>query len=319
MEQRYVGTSGLRVSRLGLGTMTWGRDTDEHESRDQLKSFVDAGGTLLDTAAGYGDGAAEELIGQLLPELARRDEVVLCSKAGISRRTGQRVVDTSRRALLSDLDGSLTRLGTDYIDLWLAHAWSDDVPLEETLSALEYAVSSGRARYAGISNYTGWQSARAATLADARSAGLLVAHQVEYSLLSRGAEDEVGPAAEYLGLGLMAWSPLGRGVLTGKYRHGTPADSRAASPHLASFVERYLGDRSRRVVDAVATAADGLGCSPGEIALAWVRDRPGVVAPIVGARTAAQLRGTLTSEEVELPPQIRLALDEVSEPGDAEG
>jgi aryl-alcohol dehydrogenase-like predicted oxidoreductase len=314
MEQRYVGTSGLRVSRLGLGTMTWGRDTDEHESRDQLKAYLDAGGTLLDTAAGYGDGAAEELIGLLLPEMARREDIVLCTKAGISRRTGQRVVDTSRRALLAALDGSLRRLGTDFVDLWLAHTWSDDVPLEETLSALELAASSGRARYAGISNYAGWQSARAVTLTDARSAGLLVAHQVEYSLLSRGAEAEVAPAAEYLGLGLMAWSPLGRGVLTGKYRHGTPADSRAASPHLASFVERYLGERSRRVVDAVVTAADGLGCSPAEIALAWVRDRPGVVAPVVGARTAAQLRGTLTSEEVELPPQIRLALDEVSDP-----
>jgi aryl-alcohol dehydrogenase-like predicted oxidoreductase len=208
----------------------------------------------------------------------------------------------------------LDRLDTDFVDLWLAHTWSDDVPLEETLSALEAAVSSGRARYAGISNYRGWQSARAATLAEARSAGLLVAHQVEYSLLARGAEDEVVPAAGALGLGVMAWSPLGRGVLTGKYRHGTPADSRAASPHFASFVERYLGDGSRRVVDAVVTAADGLGCSPAEIALAWVRDRPGVVAPVVGARTAAQLRGTLTSEEVQLPPQIRLALDEVSDP-----
>jgi aryl-alcohol dehydrogenase-like predicted oxidoreductase len=314
MEQRYVGSSGLQVSRLALGTMTWGRDTDEHESRDQLTAFLEAGGTLVDTAAGYGDGAAEELLGQLLTEVARREDVVVCTKAGISRRTGQRVVDTSRRAMLSALDGSLRRLGTDAVDLWLAHTWSDDVPLEETLSALEAAVQSGRARYAGISNYRGWQSARAATLADARSAGLLVAHQVEYSLLSRGAEEEVAPAAEFLGLGLMAWSPLGRGVLTGKYRHGTPADSRAASPHFAPFVDPYLGERSRRVVDAVVTAAEGLGCSPAEIALAWVRDQPGVVAPVVGARTAAQLRGTLTSEEVVLPPQIRLALDEVSDP-----
>jgi aryl-alcohol dehydrogenase-like predicted oxidoreductase len=302
------------VSRLALGTMTWGRDTDEHESRDQLTAFLEAGGTLVDTAAAYGDGAAEELLGALLQEVGRREDVVLCTKAGISRRTGERVVDTSRRAMLAALDGSLRRLGTDHVDLWLAHTWSDDVPLEETLSALEAAVASGRARYAGVSNYRGWQSARAATLADALATGLLVAHQVEYSLLSRGVEEEVAPAAEFLGLGLMAWSPLGRGVLTGKYRHGTPADSRAASPHFASFVERYLGERSRRVVDAVVTAADGLGCSPAEIALAWVRDQPGVVAPVVGARTAAQLRGTLTSEEVVLPPQIRLALDEVSDP-----
>jgi aryl-alcohol dehydrogenase-like predicted oxidoreductase len=312
MQQRNVGTSGLKVSRLALGTMTWGRDTDEHESKDQLGAFLEAGGTFVDTAAGYGEGAAEELLGTLLPELARRDEVVICTKAGISRRTGERVVDTSRRALLSDLDGSLRRLGTDHVDLWLAHTWSDDVPLDETLSALEHAVASGKARYVGVSNYNGWQSARAATLAQLRGTSPLVANQVEYSLVQRSVEGEVVDSAVAHGLGLMAWSPLGRGVLTGKYRTGTPADSRAASPHFASFVERYLDDRARRIVDALVTAADGLGCSPAEIALAWVRDRPGVVAPVVGARTAAQLRGTLSSEDVQLPPQIRDVLDEVS-------
>src|SRR5690348_15767667 len=128
MEQRYVGASGLRVSRLGLGTMTWGRDTDEHESREHLTAFLDAGGTLLDTAAGYGDGAAEELIGSLLRGHARRDDVMICTKAGISRRTGARVVDTSRLAMLNSLDASLARLGADHVDLWLAHAWSDAVP-----------------------------------------------------------------------------------------------------------------------------------------------------------------------------------------------
>ncbi len=318
MELRHVGSSGLRVSRLALGTMTWGRDTDEHESRDQLAAYLEAGGTFVDTAAGYGDGAAEELLGQLLPELCSREDVVICTKAGISRRTGDRVVDTSRRALLSSLDASLARLGTDHVDLWLVHAWSDGAPLDETLSALQHAVRTGKARYVGVSNYSGWQSARAAALAELRAElrgeAVLVANQVEYSLLNRTVEEEVIPSAQAHGLGLMAWSPLGRGVLTGKYRTGTPADSRAASPHFASFVEPYLDDASRRVVDAVVTAADGLGCAPAEIALAWVRDRPGVVAPVVGARTAAQLRGTLTSEEVELPQQIRDALDEVSRP-----
>lgn len=312
MQQRHVGTSGLRVSRLGLGTMTWGRDTDEHECRDQLTAFLDAGGTLVDTAASYGDGAAEEVLGSLLPDLAQREDVVLCTKAGVSRRDGVRVVDTSRRAMLATLDASLARLGTDHVDLWLAHTWSDEVPLDETLSAMELAVASGRARYVGISNYAGWQSARAATLTQVRGSTPLVAHQVEYSLVARGVEGEVTGSARAHGLGLLPWSPLGRGVLTGKYRHGTPADSRAASAHLAGFVGRHLDEPARRVVEAVVTAADGLGCSPAEIALAWVRDRPGVVAPVVGARTAAQLRGTLTSEEVELPEQIRLALDEVS-------
>jgi aryl-alcohol dehydrogenase-like predicted oxidoreductase len=312
MEQRYVGSSGLRVSRLGLGTMTWGRDTDEHESREQLGAFLDAGGTLLDTAAGYGDGAAEELIGVLLREHARRDEVVICTKAGISGRFGTRVVDTSRRAMLDALDASLARLGVEHVDLWLAHSWSDAVPLEETLMALDAAVNSGRARYVGISNYAGWQSARAATWQQLRGSVPLVATEVEYSLLNRDVEVEALPSAAAHGLGVFAWSPLGRGVLTGKYRHGTPADSRAASPHFAAFVERFLDPGSRQIVDALVTAAEGLDCSPAELALAWVRDQPGVTAPIVGARTAAQLRGTLGSEGIEIPDPIRAALDEVS-------
>jgi aryl-alcohol dehydrogenase-like predicted oxidoreductase len=313
VEERLVGRSGLRVSRLGLGTLTWGRDTDEHEAADQLKEFVDAGGTLVDTAASYGDGAAEALLGSLVGVMVPRSEIVLCTKAGMSRRDGVRSLDTSRRALLADLDGSLQRLATDHVDLWLVHAWSDEVPLEETLSALQHALGSGRARYVGFSNYSGWQTARAATLLQASGAGAVTA-QMEYSLLQRGVEREVLPAARALGLGLLAWSPLGRGALTGKYRGGTPADSRGASPHLSAFVGQYLDPASRRVVDAVVTAADGLGCSPVEVALAWVRDRAGVASVLVGARTAAQLRASLSSEDVELPGQITTVLDEVSQP-----
>ena len=315
MQQRYLGRTGLKVSRLGLGTLTWGRDTDEHEARDQLIAFTEAGGTLVDTAAGYGEGASEELIGSLIGDVVQRDDLVIATKAGISRGRGSRETNASRGYLVSTLDASLRRLGVDHVDLWQVHTWVDDTPLEETLSALDHAVTSGKAAYVGVSNYSGWQSAQAATWQRAvPGRAPLASTQVEYSLVNRKVEAEVLPAATALGLGVLPWSPLGRGVLTGKYRHGTPADSRAASPHFASFVERYLGERSRRVVDAVVTAADGLGCSPAEIALAWVRDQPGVVAPVVGARTAAQLRGTLTSEEVVLPPQIRLALDEVSDP-----
>ncbi|HEY6798506.1 MAG TPA: aldo/keto reductase [Kineosporiaceae bacterium] len=315
MEERLVGRSGLRVSRLGLGTLTWGRDTDAQEAGDLLRSFVDAGGTLLDTASSYGDGAAEELIGSLLGDLVRREDVVLCSKGGIVRREGGRRVDPSRTTLLCDLDRSLRRLRTDHLDLWLVHGWNVLVPIEETLTALDDAVRSGRARYVGISNYSGWQTAHAATLLGQLSPGnRLVATQVEYSLVQRGVEREVAPAASALGLGLLAWSPLGRGVLTGKYRTGTPADSRGASPHLSAFVGRYLNAPSRRVVDAVITAADGLGCSPVEVALAWLRSREPVSSMLVGARTAAQLRAAIASEEVELPAEIHAALDEVSRP-----
>ena len=170
MESRAVGRSGLQVSRTGLGTMTWGRDTDEYEARDQFELFLEAGGTLFDTADVYGSGAAEELLGTLVAETGVRDDVVLVTKAG-GRRVGDRRFDTSRRHLLRALDGSLTRLGTDYVDLWLVHGWDDLTPIEETLSALAHAQESGRARYVGVSNYRPWQLARAATLAQ-RGAGI---------------------------------------------------------------------------------------------------------------------------------------------------
>src|SRR5919112_2750365 len=237
MQQRSLGATGLKVSRLGLGTMTWGRDTDEHEARDQLIAFAEAGGTLVDTAAGYGDGASEELIGTLVGDVVARDEIVVATKAGISRRTGERVTNASRGNLLTSLDGSLRRLGVDHVDLWQVHTWVDDTPVEETLSALDTAVASGRASYVGVSNYAGWQTAQAATWQRAvPGRAPLASTQMEYSLLNRAVEDEVVPAARALGLGLLPWSPLGRGVLTGKYRSGTPADSRAATSHWGDFV-----------------------------------------------------------------------------------
>jgi len=323
MQQRFVGRTGLKVSRLGLGTLTWGRDTDEHEARDQLVAFVEAGGTLVDTAAGYGDGASEELIGTFLGDVVPRDELVIATKAGISRARGSRETNTSRGYLITTLDASLRRLGVDHVDLWQVHTWVDEIPLEETLSALDFAVTTGRAAYVGISNYSGWQSAQAATWqAAVPGRARLASNQVEYSLVNRRAEAETIPAAQALGLGVLPWSPLGRGVLTGKYRTGTPADSRAASPHFASFVGGYLTEQNARIVEAVVRAAEGLSWSPLEVALAWVRDRPGVTAPIVGARTAAQLRGSLTAEECTLPAEIVAALDDVSsgrdrEPADA--
>ncbi len=310
MELRRAGRSGLLVSSVGLGTMTWGRDTDEHEAAEQLTLFLDAGGTLIDTAASYGEGAAEALLGSLLAEVDRRD-VVLCSKSGVRRTAQGSRVDASRATLLDTLDETLTALGTDHLDLWLVQ-WPDPgVPPEETLSALRHAVTTGRTRYVGLSNHPAWYTGYAAAALAGDGTGL-AAVQVEYSLLERGVEREVVPAADALGAGLLAWSPLGRGVLTGKYRSTIPADSRAASPHLRGFVEPYLTDRAHGIVESVATAADGLGRTPLEVALAWVRDAPGVSSAIVGARTAAQLRGVLAAEDLELPAAIRRALDDVS-------
>ncbi|MGA5699344.1 aldo/keto reductase [Peterkaempfera bronchialis] len=314
MEQRHLGRTGLRVSRLGLGTMTWGRDTDEHEAAEQLKEFLDAGGTLVDTADVYADGGAEYLLSRLIEGLVPRSELVIATKAG-SVPDPDRRFDASRGHLLAALDASLQRLGTDYVDLWQVHAYDPSTPTEETLHALDLAVSSGRTRYVGVSNFCGWQLAKAATWQRAVPGRTpLAATQMEYSLLQRNIEREVLPAALDLGVGLLASSPLGRGVLTGKYRHGVPQDSRAASPYLSGFVQPYLDDRGRRIVDAVATAADGLASSPLKVALAWARDRPGVAAALVGARTATQLRAALSVEALTLPEEIRSALDDISAP-----
>ncbi|MFE0682221.1 aldo/keto reductase [Streptomyces sp. NPDC058961] len=315
MEQRHLGRTGLRVSRIGLGTLTWGRDVGEQDAADLLKAFWEAGGTLIDTADVYGGGDAEYLLGQLMERLVPRRDLVVATKAG-SVPDPDRRFDGSRGHLLNALDASLERLRTDYVDLWQVHAFDCGTPLEETLQALDIAVSSGRARYAGISNFSGWQLAKAATwqLAAPGVRTRLASTQMEYSLLQRGVEREVLPAALDLGLGLLPSSPLGRGVLTGKYRHGTPSDSRGASDGLSAFVAPYLDDAASRIVDAVSIAADGLAATPLQVALAWVRDRPGVVAPIVGARNAQQLAAALSVEALSLPDEICQALDDVSAP-----
>lgn len=311
MDQRLVGRSGLSVSRVGLGTMTWARDTGDEEAAAQLTAFVEAGGTLVDTADVYADGDAERLIGRLIRDVVPRAELVIATKATL---TAQGDRDGSRRHLIRALDASLTRLGLDEVDLWQMHAFDPNVPLEETLAAIDLAVASGRTAYAGVCDYTGWQLAAAAVWQRCgESRAPVVAAQAEYSLLAREPEQELLPASAHVGAGVLARSPLGRGVLTGKYRTGIPADSRAATPHLAGFVQPYLDDRCRSIVESVTTAADGLGVSPLAVALCWVRDQPGVASAIVGARTHAQLLGVLTSEKLTLPWEIREALDDVSE------
>ena len=315
MEMRRAGKSGLSLSRLGLGTMTWGRDTDTHEAADQCRAFIEAGGNFIDTSSSYGDGDSERVIGGLIGTLFKRDDVAIATKAGVSFPEGVRTVNNSRQSLIAELDRSLSRLETDYVDIWQIHSWDPHNPLEDTLSALDYAYSSGKARYVGISNFSGWQSARAITIQETNSAKApIVTHQVEYSLLNREIESEVLPCADETGIGILAWAPLGRGVLTGKYRRGIPNDSRAAAPHFVKHVEPYLREKPQRIVEAVAVAAEGLGFAPLEVALAWVRDTPGITSAIVGARTGAQLRGILTSEEITLPDIVRDALNEISAP-----
>jgi aryl-alcohol dehydrogenase-like predicted oxidoreductase len=301
------------VSHLALGTMTWGVETDPDEAAAQLVAFHDAGGTLIDTAASYGYGETEELLGSLLADVVPRADVVIATKAGITRTAEGRFVDCSRGALLRQLDASLGKLGTDYVDLWYVHSVDDSVPFEETLSALDFAVASGKVRYAGVSNYCGWRVGRASTWQRAvPGRAPVVANQMRYSLLDRGIEREVVPACLELGVGIFPWSPLGGGILTGKYRTGVPADSRASG--IARALPMTEAPRTAGIVEAVATAADGLASSPVAVALAWLRDRPGVTAPVLGARTLGQLTAQLACETLDLPVAIREALDDVSAP-----
>ena len=283
--------------------MTWGRDTDIHEARDQFNLYYEAGGRFIDTADVYSDGVSEEIVGEFCRE---RTDVLISSKAGSVRTNRRR--DASRSHLLNALDATLRRLRKPHLDVWHIHAWDPYTPLEETLSAAAHAIDSGKVRYLGVSNYSGWQLTSAAL----GSKYPVISAQMEYSLLQRGIEREVVPAALDLGVGIMAWSPLGRGVLTGKYRHATPADSRAATSHFSAFITPYLNERSRAIVDATCTAAEGLGLTPIDVSLAWLIARPQVSSAVIGARTAAQLRVVLNSVNAVLPVEIHEALDEVS-------
>jgi aryl-alcohol dehydrogenase-like predicted oxidoreductase len=283
--------------------MTWGRDTDIHEARDQFNLYYEAGGRFIDTADVYSDGVSEEIVGEFCRE---RTDVLISSKAGSVRTNRRR--DASRSHLLNALDATLRRLRKPHLDVWHIHAWDPYTPLEETLSAAAHAIDSGKVRYLGVSNYSGWQLISAAL----GSKYPVISAQMEYSLLQRGIEREVVPAALDLGVGIMAWSPLGRGVLTGKYRHATPADSRAATSHFSAFITPYLNERSRAIVDATCTAAEGLGLTPIDVSLAWLSARPQVSSAVIGARTAAQLRVVLNSVNAVLPVEIHEALDEVS-------
>lgn len=308
MQYRRVGTSGLSVSQLGLGTMGFGGAVDELDAEDQLRVFLEAGGTLVDTAPIYGDGRTEPMVGALLSKLGARTEVVLSGKAGLAYRDGNVVRVASLRTLLDQLDQSLSDLGTDHLDLWQVHRWDENTPLDETLGTLEHALTTGRARYVGVSNFYGWQLATAAAGPGPR----LISNQVEYSLLRRDIEDEVVPAAEHHGISVIAWAPLGRGVLTGKYRTGIPGDSRGADTRWEGYVRPYLSTSRAHIVEAVAKAADGLEVTMSHVALAWLLRQRTVASALIGARTTAQLSESLATEDVEIPDEIIQALDDVS-------
>ena len=306
MDIRQCGTSGLRLSSLGLGTLTWGRDTDEAEAVDMLEAFLAAGGTTVEAAAPYGDGGATAVLGAALERVGRH-RITLIGRGASRWDAGGMRWSQARGDMLSSLDDALARMGTDYVDLWLAGP-DPTVPFEETIEALAAARRSGRARYTGLTHRNLWDTSAYCAWGRYGQAPPLDAVEEEFSLLAPSSPLRERALAH--GFGFIGHSPLAGGVLTGKYRHSTPPDSRAASPHLQHTVRPYLSGYTS-IIDALSRAADGLERSPLDVALTWARDTEGVSSLIVGPRNLRQLSQILSGGE-PLPEPLRAVLDEVA-------
>ncbi len=320
MEYRQLGRSGLRVSSLTLGTMTFGgrgqfRDvgqTDLDGARRQIDMALDVGVNIIDTADVYSDGMAEEIVGKAL--VGRRDRLLLASKARFPMGAGPNDAGLSRHHLIEACEASLRRMRTDHIDLYQVHEWDGQTPLEETLAALEHLLQGGKVRYVGCSNFAGWQVMKALGIADRTELPRFVSQQVYLSLQERSAEYEIVPSALDQGLGLLIWSPLAGGLLSGKYRRNEPPPS--GSRHAGEWDEPpvYDEDKLYDTVDVLVEVAETHGASPARVALAWLLARPGVTTVIVGARTDEQLSDNLAAAELELSAQEIRRLEEVSRP-----
>jgi len=322
MDYRTLGYSGCAVSSLCLGTMTFGVETDETVAHQQLDRFLEAGGTLVDTADVYGDGRSEEIIGRWF---ARRpadltEPVVLATKGRFHFSTDHSPngAGLSARHLTRALDASLRRLGLDTVDLYQVHAFDALTPMEETLRTLDQFVRSGKIRYYGLSNFTGWQLTKAVHLARVLNVAGPVTLQPQYSLLAREIEWEIVPAVIDAGLGLLPWSPLGGGWLSGKYRRDQrPSGATRLGEDPGRGMEAYDRrgtDRTWHVIDAVQKVAEDRGVSMAEVALAWVTARPAVSSTILGARTLDQLEANLRSADLHLTAAEAAALDAASDP-----
>jgi aryl-alcohol dehydrogenase-like predicted oxidoreductase len=323
VEYRNLGRSGCAVSALALGTMTFGREATEQDSHLQLDRFLEAGGTLIDTADVYTDGASEQIIGRWLTKKQERERVVVATKGRFPMGDGPNDVGLSRRHLASALEASLRRLNVDRVDLYQVHAYDPLTPLEETLRFLDDAIRAGKVHYVGLSNFTGWQLQRAVDLAEFRGLAGPVTLQPQYNLLVREIEWEVVPAAQANGLGLLPWSPLGGGWLTGKYlREQAPTGATRLGENPDSGVEAYTRrgrtERTWDVVDAVRATAQQRGDSMAQVALSWLAARPAVTSVILGARTLEQLDDNLAAIDVHLSAEETSLLDAASDPGAAD-
>jgi aryl-alcohol dehydrogenase-like predicted oxidoreductase len=320
MDYRTLGRSGCAVSSFCLGTMTFGSEADERGAHEQLDRFAEAGGTLVDTADVYSGGLSEEIIGRWFASrpAAITEPVVLATKGRFGLVDSPNGAGLSARHLTRALDGSLRRLGLEAVDLYQVHAFDPWTPLEETLRTLDGFVRAGKIRYYGLSNFTGWQLTKAVHLARALNVAGPVTLQPQYSLLVREIEWEIVPAAVDAGLGLLPWSPLGGGWLSGKYkRDERPAGATRLGEDPGRGMEAYDRRGSQRtweVIDAVQKVAGERGVSMAEVALAWVTGRPGVTSTILGARTAGQLEANLRAAGLRLSTEETAALNAVSDP-----
>jgi aryl-alcohol dehydrogenase-like predicted oxidoreductase len=325
MEYRTLGRSGCLVSTLALGTMTFGSESDEAVSHAQLDRFLAVGGTLIDTADVYSSGVSEEIVGRWLARQPAeiRGQVVLATKGRFRMGDGPNDVGLSRRHLRDALDASLRRLGVGHIDLYQVHAFDPLTPLEETLRFLDDAVRAGKIGYVGLSNFTGWQLQRAVDLSEFRGLARPVTLQPQYNLLAREIEWEVVPACEANGLGLLPWSPLGGGWLTGKYtREQRPTGATRLGENPERGVEAYdrRGSQQRTwdVIEAVESIAQARGASLAQVALAWLADRPAVTSVILGARTLEQLEDNLGAAGLHLSEEETERLTAASDPAPAD-
>lgn len=320
-----LGRSGLRVSRLALGTMTFGAgygwDTDKDTSLAIFDRYVGAGGNFLDTAEGYHDGASEEWLGEFVKLRGLRDRVVITTKYGFGAQPGNpNGSGSGRKNLLRALDGSLRRLGMDYVDLYLLHAWDQVTPPDEVLRTFDDLVRSGKVRHVGFSNVPVWFASRAQTIAELRGLEPICTLQLEYSLIERNLEFEYAQLATHHGCSLMAWSPLGMGLLSGKYRPSVDGEGRHGTGRLEAMknsgvpVFMKLKERNFAIVAELERVAHELGRSMAQVALNWVANRPGVASVVVGATKLAQLDENLQALEFAIPAELRARLDAASAP-----
>jgi aryl-alcohol dehydrogenase-like predicted oxidoreductase len=318
MDYRPLGRTGVQVSSLCLGCMMFGGRTPPDESYSIIDRALDAGINFLDTANVYSRGRSEEVTGQALKRNGRRDRVVLATKVhGTMAEDDPNARGNSRRHIIEQCEASLRRLGTDYIDLYQIHRPQPDIPIDETLRGMDDLIRSGKVRYIGTSTYAAWQLVESLWVSKEHGLHRFICEQPPYNLLDRRIERELIPMAQTFGIGLIPWSPLGGGLLTGKYRRGEepPEDSRFAQPGRTAVQRRRMNDAIWDVIEGLEPIAADKGCTLSQLALAWCAQQPGVTSPIIGPRTMEQLEDNLAAAAVTLTDEDRARIDAVIPPG----